>query len=65
MLKVNNKNTRKKYEIFPGGNYSKKNVWGKFDGGKFQRGSYCPDGGKFQRGSYCPEGNYLGVIVRG
>ena len=38
MLKANNKNTRKKYEIFPGGNYSEKNVWGEFHGGKFSEG---------------------------
>ena len=29
MLKVSNKNTRKKCEVCPGGNYLKKNVWGR------------------------------------
>ena len=29
MFKVSNKNTKKKCEICPGGNYSEKNVWGR------------------------------------
>ena len=28
------KNTKKKGEIYPGGNYSEKNVWGEFHGVK-------------------------------
>ena len=55
MLKVSNKNTKKKCEISAGGNYSQKNVWGRGDS----------MGRNFQRSGYCPEGNYLGVIVQG
>ena len=53
MLKVSNKNTRKKCEICPEANYSDKNFWGKFHIGEIFRGGYCL------------QGNYLGVIVLG
>ena len=42
MLKVNNKNTRKKCEICPGGNYSEKNIWGEFHGEKFSEWGLLP-----------------------
>ena len=35
MVKVNNKNTRKRCEMCPGRNYAEKKCLGKFQGGKF------------------------------
>ena len=56
MLKVNNKNTRKRCEICPGRNYLGKNVWGGEGGISW---------GDFQVGGNYPEGNYLGILVQG
>ena len=58
MLKANNKNTRKKCEIFPGGNYSEKNVWGEFDRERFSEGGLLTRVELFR-------GNYLGVVFLG
>ena len=58
MLKANNKNTRKKCEIFPGGNYSEKNVWGELDRERFSEGGLLTKGELFR-------GNYLGVVFLG
>ena len=53
MLKVSNKSTRKKCEIFPGRNYSDKKIWGEILWWLISGGG----------GGYCLEENYLGVIV--
>ena len=48
MVRVNNKNTRKKCEICSEGNYSKKNVLGEFDGVKFSEGVVIVERGIIQ-----------------
>ena len=44
MLKVSNKNTRKKCEICPGENYLEKNVWGGIPWGVIFRGVFYAQG---------------------
>ena len=56
MLKVSNKSTRKKCKLYPGGNYSEKNVWEEFHGVKFSEANGGVEG-------HFPEENYLGLIV--
>ena len=58
MVKVSNKNTKRKCEISPGRNYSQKNVWGGFHGAKFSEEGLLSRGELFRR-------NCSGVVVFG